>query len=384
MKVRFAERQEPLTQNVFIQISSASIHPQGLVMHVVFYILAAPFGLIGALEAINGVFQWGAWVLLNIFHLFFGQYQSMADIVKDFPGGPAFFYRYHGMIAAFASPVFLAIGGALMWIGASIKAAEKKAQWEIQSEQARQVRSRMQAVANEAQLRAERELKRSRIVTLLDCSASLAQEIPKHAQRATSATALAEQEFADGLLDPFWDAVEAAVIELAHIDSSTRSIAANLDAVGKESLSTDSQRAWATVIASGLREIPASAAVHARLQVIIRRAQKSVAFTTIYHLRKTNKILVNGFSTLGHALSAMTERLESAIDEVGNSLFELKSSNASLSEAIVKEITGFRQQTAASNATRSDSELRILDTLDNIQRGRRPAGPEWKQGTVRR
>ena len=50
-----------------------------------------------------------------------------------------------------------------------------------------------------------------------------------------------------------------------------------------------------------------------RMQAIVRKAQRNFQFATIYEQRKTNQILVAGFTTLAQALNQMTGQITASI-----------------------------------------------------------------------
>ncbi|MEK7686287.1 MAG: hypothetical protein AAB466_12785 [Verrucomicrobiota bacterium] len=86
-----------------------------------FYACAWVTGVIGALEAIPAVFEWIAYGFGNLF----GPPRSMAWIAENVPipfrFGRSAMFDFHGLPAAFASPLFLAIAGVFALIGISIK-----------------------------------------------------------------------------------------------------------------------------------------------------------------------------------------------------------------------------------------------------------------------
>lgn len=369
-------------------------------MHYLLYALSAPFLLVGIIELIPAIFEWLAYIVMNGLALLFGSpTQSMAQLVKSAPGGGAVLLILHGMPAAFASPLAFVAGGLLISLGtASKEAAENKRQRE-RAEQANALqretdRSRAEAAAQEAIVR-----RREQAEQLREQVARLSAAIPAHVKRAVAAIDLAEREFRDGLLDPFWDATEAAVTELARVDAAVRAISANLDQYRLLASMDTPASSTATTIAGGLLGVGVASAAQERLQRVIRGAQRSIDFTTIFHMRRTNRILVSGFTTLGQAINDMGTRLEDAVGSVGRSIGELHDANQALGASLLAELNEIRSASRRSSAE-TQNELRdirrtdarvadvhhaqgkvIIDLLDNIQRGRRTEGLDWKAGT---
>jgi hypothetical protein len=122
------------------------------------------------------------------------------------------------------------------------------------------------------------------------------------------------------------------------------------------------------------------------MKSIVRTAQRNFHFASIYEHRKTNQLLVAGFSTLGQALGSMTQEITSSINDLGVSVERMSSTLehgfANLNEhfdaarSSVKDSAEQRDtehhdliRTLSNSATR---EKKALQMLDNIQRHRRP------------
>ena len=61
----------------------------------------------------------------------------------------------------------------------------------------------------------------------------------------------------------------------------------------------------------GLQTLPDASHTANRMRAVVRRAQKDFHFATIYEQRKTNQLLVAGFSSLGQAINELGDRLDS-------------------------------------------------------------------------
>ena len=211
-----------------------------------------------------------------------------------------------------------------------------------------------------------------------------ASELPKLAQAAERAIDKAEEEFADGVFAPFWDAVEVTTTKLAEFEFIVQQVVQR---------SQDYNNARAKLLGPapafdfGLKVLPDATHASNRLKAIVRQAQKNPHFATIYELRKTNRILVEGFTNLGQALTEVGDRLESSMDTLRSSLTEgfaeAASASRRASAELVAELEQTREQSAkdsreAREMSSKDSEARRKhereerEMLDNIQRRKKP------------
>jgi hypothetical protein len=112
-----------------------------------------------------------------------------------------------------------------------------------------------------------------------------------------------------------------------------------------------------------------------RMQAIVRKAQRDFHFATIYEQRKTNQILVAGFTNLGQALRDMKLQLAASIDDLVRSVDGMATRLSSI-HSLVGDLAATASRHAdealygASQAV--TREEKVLQMLDNIQRGRGP------------
>lgn len=111
----------------------------------------------------------------------------------------------------------------------------------------------------------------------------------------------------------------------------------------------------------------------------MRTAQRNFQFAVIYEQRKTNQILVVGFTNLAQALDRMTWRIADSISELAISVDGMTSTLNDSMHAIQLRVDDIAQSSAqrAKEASKEASERaarekKVLDMLDNIQRGRKP------------
>jgi hypothetical protein len=99
----------------------------------------------------------------------------------------------------------------------------------------------------------------------------------------------------------------------------------------------------------------------ARMQNLVRKAQRDFRFSMIYEQRKTNEILVAGFEHLAEALEGMEWEISASIDALTGSVRTAGTTLSETAKMIDSRLTDLSAR--ASEA---------LEMLDNIQRRRRP------------
>lgn len=123
----------------------------------------------------------------------------------------------------------------------------------------------------------------------------------------------AEGEFEERAFAPFWDEIEMAARELAMFDLDVRTIRSNLEQHG--ALSRQLEAASPQPVMR-LAAIPQPGSYIDRLKALVRAGQTDYRFASIYEQRKTNQLLVRGFTGLGEALRDLGSRLEGSIDSL--------------------------------------------------------------------
>jgi phosphate/sulfate permease len=217
----------------------------------------------------------------------------------------------------------------------------------------------------------------SRLSSLASECKEMAARIPLLVQEAEKELDLAEQALEEGLLDPFWDAIERAVTKLATVESQIQALIRKGEIYCSEATKVTG---GVPRLDLGLATFPDVGGTERRMHGIIRRSQKSLDFTQIFHLRKVTKVLVAGFSSLGHALNDLGNRLASSQERLFStfsiSISDLVENQREGTSAIVGELTRHREDSSA--ATRELKEQLRTDAtveqkmLDNMQRRKRP------------
>jgi hypothetical protein len=178
-------------------------------------------------------------------------------------------------------------------------------------------------------------------------------ELPSLVHDAYEHLDLAEREFAESAFAPFWDQVENATRKLAEYEWKLREL---------ERLATAYQQAAPKYGLPSLTlppiQIPDARPVAARLTGKVRKAQRVFHFASIYEQRKTNAVLVDGFSTLSSAISDLGSMLSGTIEELAHTV------DSSTDRLLV--------QMSSADAANRHYEKQSLRMLDDIRRGEKP------------
>lgn len=243
--------------------------------------------------------------------------------------------------------------------------------------------SEQQKAAEVAQLQRQRERQqeyRQQMIVLGNQSLDLFESMPKHLGTAEEHLDQADIDFADGAFAPFWDSIEKAAQKLGHFDEGVRHINGNLSRYTKlieayEDTAPDFPLARQSVAKLGVGTVTAE-----RMKAIVRDAQRNFQFAMIYEQRKTNEILVAGFTNLAQALDQMTWHITASIGDLTSSVDAMASTVNESMRAIHSRMGDIAQTTTRHHKERSKEALegaqrekKVLEMLDNIQRKRRPA-----------
>jgi hypothetical protein len=250
-------------------------------------------------------------------------------------------------------------------------------------EAAEEARRQAAAAADEARrkrFREEQQGYRSQMVTLGEQSLVLFETMPGHLHSAEEYLDQAEGEFADRAFAPFWDCIENAAQLLGRFDEGVRQIKGNSSQYGTLIQKYENTPPRFPLARESVAKLEVATTSAKRMQAIVRQAQRDFQFATIYEQRKTNELLVAGFTNLAQALNGMSWQIAASIDGLAQSVDGMASTlNGSL-ESINSRL-GDVVETSARNADASATvaaqaakrEEKALEMLDNIQRRRRPS-----------
>jgi hypothetical protein len=143
----------------------------------------------------------------------------------------------------------------------------------------------------------------------------------------------AEIDFKEGVIAPFWDCVERAAQTLGHFDERVRQMSGNLSRytklVRRYEADTGQEISAALPVAAppefplsqeSVKELAVGRKTAERMKVIVRKAQRDGWFAMIYEQRKTNQILVAGFTDLAQGLEQMTWCIATSIGDLASSI----------------------------------------------------------------
>jgi len=189
----------------------------------------------------------------------------------------------------------------------------------------------------------------------------------------------AEIDFADGTFAPFWDSVEKAAQALGRFDERVRQINSNASHYAKLVEQYEEAPPAFPLHVQSVEKLAVAKATAERMKRIVRNAQSNFQFAMIFEQRKTNQILVAGFTNLAQALEQMTWRitasiggLTSAVDAMGSTLNESVLEIDSQMRENAKATAHYREVLSREASERTVREEKVVELLDNIQRGRRP------------
>ena len=178
-----------------------------------------------------------------------------------------------------------------------------------------------------------------------------------------------EYEFSDNALIPFWDEVENFVKELDQYENSLNLLKENSKLYYKYIHTTKNNFPQKFPISTNHR-FPNH--IISNFEQIKRQAFKKFEFANLWEQRKTQKILVLGFSTLGEAINNMNYSITNAVNELTDVV-------QTGFESLASEIQESRQREynnhMVSNAQLESSLSKIDEKLYYIQYNRKPIEP---------
>lgn len=202
----------------------------------------------------------------------------------------------------------------------------------------------------------------SSLMDLSSMSKAMADELPQILEKANLSIDKAEEEFEEGVIPVFWDEVEMAANHLAQYEFHLQNLNDKVIEYRSKSQQLDSN---VQAFPVSIKALPDSSNVAHRFRAVVRKAQKNFQFVSIYEQRKTNKLLVAGFSSLGEAIGGLGERLD-------NSLQQLTSSLSQANDLVLNELRQAREHLERDSEERREHEAQTRKMLDNIQRRRKP------------
>ena len=265
---------------------------------------------------------------------------------------------YWAIVYWYVTLPLLAIG---VWIYLNVRKENRAAKLQAEQTALRQRHSE------------EQEGYRNQMANLGKLSLGLVEPMPTHLTNAERWLDKAEAEFADGAFAPFWDSVEKAAYTLAWIDKDVRQTKDNSSEYIKLLGKCEENRPQFPLEREAISKLGQSTTATAeRMRTIVRKGQRDFQFATIFEQRKTNQILIAGFTNLGQALDQMSHQISSSIASLTGSLDHLKE--------LVPAVEAIHEQLASDSEMRRKHDGNVEEMLDNIQRRRKPLPAKFRDG----
>ena len=223
-----------------------------------------------------------------------------------------------------------------------------------------------------------------------DKSFALFEAMPKYLSRAEELLDQAEEEFKEGAFVPFWDTVEQAANELGHFEHSVRTI--NYYAKEYTNLTKKYEETPPPfpLILDSVTGLSVAQTTADRMKFIVRKAQCNYQFAQIYLQRKTNQILIAGFTNLTDAVNNMGNLIDESIYDLGKQVDQMSSTVdqslrdlgsgldrtlRSLHKNSLDKIEALRISAQKDSIDRAKRHEQILMELDDIQRNQKIRNP---------
>ena len=252
----------------------------------------------------------------------------------------------------------------------------------IVKEKRRQAEEAERKAAEEAQIRKHKEEQngyQEQLIVLSDDSITLFEKMPKHLKTAEEHLNQAEFEFSEGAFAPFWDAIEKTAKALGRFDERVQSIRNNSSQYTSVAKKYEGVPPHFPLSRKSVEKLSVGTSTAERMKEIVRTAQRNFQFATIYEQRKTNQILVAGFTNLAQALDRMTWQITESIDNLAGSVDSMALTLSESMGAIHSRLgdmadANIKQNSEMANleSARVERERMALQMLDNIQHHRKP------------
>lgn len=205
------------------------------------------------------------------------------------------------------------------------------------------------------------------ILAACDESVVAFENIPKDLMTAEQLLDVADAEFQDSAFSPFWDSIERAMRKLGAVNDSIKLIADRSNQYKVLANSYNGRTPPFPVDPASAHRLGTANDTTARLQKIVRQAQRNFQFATIYEQRKTSKILIAGFTNIGEAIDGLGARLEQSISILGDQIDDLSSSMTAMNEKVVDAVKGVASAVGEVSSRVGDVSLAIKGADTNVQ-----------------
>ena len=227
----------------------------------------------------------------------------------------------------------------------------------------------------EAQFKYQQEKQESYYKEMIDLggnSLNLFELLPKGLEKAEKYLDQAEVDFSDGAFAPFWDSIEEATKSLSYFVKGIQLIKEKSSQYTKVIGEYEGVPPQFPLLEQSIEKLGVGTATAKRMDSIVRSAQCNYHFATIYEQRKTNQILVAGFTSLADALREMTWIINDSIADLATSVGETGLMLNESMSMIQSQIGHIADDFTEEASEREKRGRKALEILDNIQHDRRP------------
>jgi hypothetical protein len=156
------------------------------------------------------------------------------------------------------------------------------------------------------------------------------------------------KNFEDRAFAPFWDSIEKATKQLAHFDDNLKNFKFESSRYTQLVTRFEGVPPEFSVSPQSVARLEVARETAKHMKATVRKAQCDFQFATIYEQRKTNKILIAGFTNFAQALEGMGDRISASIDSLSGLVSDLSESICDIHE---------RMGEMAESAMQHDSNL---------------------------
>ncbi|MHB8474566.1 MAG: hypothetical protein ACYDC8_17320 [Gammaproteobacteria bacterium] len=237
---------------------------------------------------------------------------------------------------------------------------------------ARENAAREQRRQEEERQRAVQTSIHSSLVEAATTSLSLFESMPRYLLTAEEFLDQAERDFKEGVFSPFWDSIEKVTLQLGAFNDGVQTITINSRKHTELAKIFKARAPRFPIDVESVRGMVAATTTSERMRFIVRKAQAQPTFAQIYEQRRTNQLLVAGFTSLATALDGMGQRISSSIESLGSQISEMSSAMENSFSALGESVEALHSTTKQNASDLEQRHNRALEILDNIQRRRIP------------
>lgn len=268
-------------------------------------------------------------------------------------------------IAALSVIAGLIVGRFIFFLANWIENYENERRWA--KERIKEENEELERVAVN---RKERQnLLRLRLGDINSNSLEIINNLHQHIDTAKVSLDKADVEFREGAFAPFWDFIEEATRNLASFESAIRELRQKANQFKSTAMELESNKLRFLI---DMQALPDARSNVERLRSIVRLAQKNFHFASIYEQRKTNQLLIEGFSTLGQAINGLGDQISDSLYALESSVSDLHAATREQTSQFTDEMAQLRGQMSEDSKVRQEHEQEQREMLDNIQRKRKP------------